>query len=99
MSRRASKNIWRTCAWFRPSDPKALLEHSNLIARTLNLKPNEDCFNRPVDQQYTCLTQSGNQTLLNDGHGETVVSSLTNGDASQFISAASYTSLGGGGAV
>ncbi|HEV2710294.1 MAG TPA: hypothetical protein VGU67_08790 [Edaphobacter sp.] len=80
-----------------PSDPKALLEHSNLIARTLNLKPNEDCFNRPVDQQYTCLTQSGNQTLLNDGHGETVVSSLTNGDASQLISAASYTSLGGGG--
>jgi hypothetical protein len=80
-----------------PSDPKALLEHSNLIARTLNLKPNEDCFNRPVDQQYTCLTQSGNQTLLNDGHGETVVSSLTNGDASNLINAASYTSLGGGG--
>jgi hypothetical protein len=80
-----------------PSDPKALVEHSNLIARTLNLKPNEDCFNRPVDQQYTCLTQSGNQTLLNDGHGETVVSSLTNGDASNLISAASYTSLGGGG--
>jgi hypothetical protein len=80
-----------------PSDPKALLEHSNLIARTLNLKPNEDCFNRPVDQQYTCLTQSGNQTLLNDGHGETVVSSLTNGDASNLISQASYTALGGGG--
>lgn len=80
-----------------PSDPKALLEHSNLIARTLNLKPNEDCFNRPVDQQYTCLTQSGNQTLLNDGHGETIVSSLTNGDASNLINTASYTSLGGGG--
>lgn len=81
-----------------PSDPKALLEHSNLIARTLNLKPNEDCFNRPVDQQYTCLTQTGNQTLLNDGHGETIVSSLTNGEASNLINAASYTSLGGGGA-
>ncbi|MEO8735221.1 MAG: hypothetical protein ABI380_01645 [Edaphobacter sp.] len=81
-----------------PSDPKALLEHSNLIARTLNLKPNEDCFNRPVDQQYTCLTQSGNQTLLNDGHGETIVSSLINGETTQFINAASYTALGGGGA-
>lgn len=81
-----------------PSDPKALLEHSNLIARTLNLKPNEDCFNRPVDQQYTCLTQSGNQTLLNDGHGDTIVSSLTNGDASTLINQASYTGLGGGGA-
>lgn len=81
-----------------PADPKALVEHSNLIARTLNLKPNEDCFNRQIDQQYTCLTQSGNQTLLNDGHGETVVSSLTNGETTQLINAASYTSLGGGGA-
>jgi hypothetical protein len=80
-----------------PADPKALVEHSNLIARTLNLKPNEDCFNRQVDQQYTCLTQSGNQSLLNDGHGETIVSSLTNGETTQFINAASYTSLGGGG--
>ncbi len=81
-----------------PADPKALLEHSNLIARTLNLKPNQDCFNRPMDQQYTCLTQSGSQMLLNDGHGETVASSLTNGDTSRFLTAASYTALGGGGA-
>ena len=81
-----------------PSDPKALLEHSNLIARTLNLKPNEDCFNRPVDQQYTCLTQTGTQMLLNDGHGETIVSSLTNGETQQLINTASYTSIGGGGA-
>lgn len=80
-----------------PSDPKALVEHSNLIARTLNLKPNEDCFNRPIDLQYTCLTQSGNQTLLNDGHGETIVASLSGGENGNFIRAASYTSLGGGG--
>ncbi|MEO6911485.1 MAG: hypothetical protein ABI158_11240, partial [Edaphobacter sp.] len=80
-----------------PSDAKALLEHSNLIARTLNLKPNDACFDRPMDQQYTCLTQSGNQLLLNDGHGETVASSLTNGDTSRFLTAASYTALGGGG--
>jgi len=80
-----------------PSDPKALVEHSNLIARTLNLKPNEDCLHRPVDQQYTCLTQTGNQTLLNDGHGETIVSSLSSGENGNFIRAASYTPLGGGG--
>src|ERR1700761_2199597 len=40
-----------------PGDAKELLEHSNLLARTLNLKPNDDCFKRPVDQQYNCLTQ------------------------------------------
>src|SRR4030081_916101 len=80
-----------------PSDAKMLLEHSNFLARTLNLKPNEDCFTRAVDLQYNCLTQSGNQTLLDDGHGETIVASLTNASNASFISAASYTQLAGGG--
>lgn len=80
-----------------PSDAKALAEHSMLLARTLNLKPSEDCFKRPVDMQYTCLTQSGSQTLLDDGHGQTVVASLTSGANSDFINAASATSLAGGG--
>jgi len=74
-----------------------LQEHSTFLARTLNLKPNQDCFNRPVDMQYTCLTQTGTQTLLDDGHGQTVVSMLSNSDTSAFINAASYTALGGGG--
>ncbi|WP_084081042.1 hypothetical protein [Edaphobacter aggregans] len=80
-----------------PGDPKALLDHSNLLARTLNLKPNQDCFNRPVDQQYTCLTQTGTQTLLDDGHGQTVVSMLSGNDASAFLGAAASTSMAGGG--
>ena len=80
-----------------PSDAKALAEHSMLLARTLNLKPNEDCFKRPVDMQYTCLTQTGSQTLLDDGHGQSVVASLTSGANSDFINAASATSLAGGG--
>ncbi|HEY2040970.1 MAG TPA: hypothetical protein VGG95_14965, partial [Edaphobacter sp.] len=80
-----------------PGDPKALQEHSTLLARTLNLKPNQDCFNKPIDQQYNCLTQSGTQTLLDDGHGQTVVSMLSNGSSSDFINAASATSMAGGG--
>jgi hypothetical protein len=80
-----------------PTDPKELLKHSSLLARTLNLKPNDECFQRPIDQQYTCLTQSGNQTLLDDGHAQSVVAGLATGSASDFINAASYTSLAGGG--
>ena len=78
-------------------DAKALLDHSNLLARTLNLKPNDDCFKRPVDLQYNCLTQTGTQTLLDDGHGQTVVAALTTGPGSDLISAASATQLMGGG--
>ncbi|MBS1822309.1 MAG: hypothetical protein JST61_10095 [Acidobacteria bacterium] len=80
-----------------PGDPKALLEHSTFLARTLNLKPNQECFTKPVDQQYNCLTQTGTQTLLNDGHGQTVASMLSSGDTSAFIGAAANTSLMGGG--
>jgi len=80
-----------------PGDQKALVEHSNLLARTLNLKPNDDCFKRPVDMQYTCLTQTGNQTLLDDGHGQSVVDSLTSGANSDFINQASYTGIAGAG--
>ncbi len=80
-----------------PGDPAALQEHSNLLARTLALKPNPDCFKRPVDQQYNCLTQSGTQTLLDDGHGQSVVAALSNGPGSDFINQASYTQIAGGG--
>jgi hypothetical protein len=80
-----------------PSDPKDLLTHSNLLARTLALKPNPDCFKQPVDTQFTCLTQTGTQTLLDDGHGQSVVSALSSGPNSDFINAASYTQLAGAG--
>src|ERR1035441_4903369 len=41
------------------ADPKQLQEHSNLIAATLALKPNDACTKLPPDQQYTCFTQTG----------------------------------------
>jgi hypothetical protein len=80
-----------------PGDPKALAAHSALLARTLALKPNEACFKQPIDAQYTCLTQSGNQILLDDGHGQTIADALSNGANSDFINQASNTQLAGGG--
>ncbi|ADV82838.1 hypothetical protein [Terriglobus saanensis] len=78
-------------------DQKAIAEHSQKLAATLNLKPNPDCFKLPVDQQVTCLRQSGSQTLLEDGHGQTVAAMLSNGTSSDFINAAAATPLGGAG--
>jgi hypothetical protein len=80
-----------------PGDSVELQKRSDLLARTLALKPNPDCFKRPVDTQFTCLTQSGNATLLDDAHAQSVVSALANGPSSDFINAASYTALAGGG--
>jgi hypothetical protein len=73
-----------------------LQKHSDLLARTLALKPNDECFKQPVDMQFTCLTQSGSQIVLDDGHGHTVSDAL-NGPTSDLISQASYSQAGGGG--
>jgi hypothetical protein len=80
-----------------PSDSSSLQKHSDLLARTLALKPNEDCFKRPIDTQFTCLTQSGSQIVLDDGHGQSVVNALSNGPGSDLITQASYTQAMGGG--
>jgi hypothetical protein len=80
-----------------PYDAKALADHSDLLSRTLNLKPNGDCFKKPLDAQASCLTQAGNQSLLDDGHGQTVADALANGANTDLINQASYTQLGGAG--
>src|SRR5579875_2671100 len=74
-----------------PSDPNELQRRSDLLARTLALKPNAECFKRPIDVQFTCLTQTGTQTLLDDGHGQNIASALSNGPSPDLINQASYT--------
>ncbi len=80
-----------------PSDPAALQKHSDLLARTLDLKPNSACFKQPVDTQFTCLTQTGSQIVLDDGHGQSIVTALSNGPGSDLITQASYTQAFGAG--
>jgi hypothetical protein len=80
-----------------PSDPAELLKRSDLLARTLALKPNPECFKQSIDTQFTCLTETGNQTLLDDSHAQSMISSLSTGPNSDFINQASTTSLAAGG--
>ncbi len=79
-----------------PADSAELLKHSDLLARTLALKPNEACFKQPVDMQFTCLTQTGSQIVMDDGNSQTIANVL-NGPTSDLIAQASYTSAAGGG--
>jgi hypothetical protein len=79
------------------NDQKAIQDHSAKLAATLALKPNEDCFKQPVDQQVNCLTQSSAPVLLEDGHGQSITEALSTGASSQFITAASVTPVAGAG--
>jgi hypothetical protein len=78
-------------------EPKALHDRSVLLARTLGIKLDQQCFERPAEQQSTCLTQNTDQLVLDDGHTQSMVAALTSGPASDLMGALSATSMAGGG--
>jgi hypothetical protein len=81
------------------TDPAALHDRSVLLARSLNMKLDEQCFDKPSAQQAPCLVQHTDQLVLDDGHGsESLVSTLTSGAGSDLIGQVSATRMAGGGA-
>ena len=54
-------------------DPAELKERSVLLARTLNIKVDQQCFDKPSEQQAPCLTQNTDQLILDDGHSQSMV--------------------------
>ena len=78
-------------------DAKELHERSVLLARTLNIKLEMQCFDRPIEQQPSCLMQNSDQKVLDDGHSQSMVAALTSGPSTDLIGAVSTTSLAGGG--
>lgn len=78
-------------------DPKALHNRSVLLARTLGIKLDEQCFDRPPEQQSACLTQGTDQLVLDDGQSQSMVAALTSGPSTDLMGAVSATSLAGGG--
>jgi hypothetical protein len=78
-------------------DAKELHDRSVLLARTLNIKLEMQCFDRPVEQQPTCLMQNSDQKVLDDGHSQSMVAALTSGPSTDLIGVVSTTPLAGGG--
>ncbi len=79
------------------SDPKELRERSVQMAKTLGIRLDQQCFDRPVEQQASCLTQNTDRLVLDDGHSQSVVAALTAGPSSDLIGAISTTPMAGGG--
>lgn len=79
------------------TDPAALKKNSALLAQTLRLKIDEACFNKPLEEQPSCLTQNTDQIVLNDAHNDSLVAMLTTGPSSDLISAVGVTPVARGG--
>lgn len=79
------------------ADPKTLHERSLLLARSLKIKLNNECFDKPTQEQVPCLVKGTDQLVLDDGHSQSMVAALTSGPLSDLIGNISTSSIAGGG--
>lgn len=79
------------------ADPKSLKERAELAARSLGIKLNSQCFDRPADEQATCLTQHTEGMVLDDANAQSLVTQIANGSAVDLMNQLSWSQVGGAG--
>ncbi len=78
-------------------DPDQLKQETTLLARSLSIKLDGDCFKKPVDEQASCLTQNSSNLVLDDPHSQSMVAELTTGATVDLIGQISSTPWAGAG--
>jgi hypothetical protein len=73
------------------SDPEQLKAHTTLLARSLNIRLEQQCFDKPTAQQGPCLTQNTDLLVLDDAHSQNMVASLTSGTPTDLVAQISAT--------
>jgi hypothetical protein len=79
------------------TDPKLLKEHSELAARSLGIRLDQQCFDKPSDQQAPCLVQHTDGLVLDDTNAQSMVDQIANGSAGDLMNQLSYAPMAGGG--
>jgi hypothetical protein len=80
------------------SDPKALKERAELAARSLGIRLDQQCFDKPSDQQAPCLVQHTDGLVLDDSNAQSRMDQLATGSTVDLMNQLSYSSMGRGGA-
>ena len=78
-------------------DPKDLKEHTALAARSLGIRLDQQCFDKPTDQQAPCLVQHTDGLVLDDSNAQSIVTQMANGSAGDMMNQLSYSTTFGGG--
>jgi hypothetical protein len=79
------------------SDPDQLKAKTTLLARSLNIRLDQQCFDKPTAQQVPCLTQNTDQLVLDDAHSQNMVALLTTGAPTDLLAQISATPTARGG--
>lgn len=72
-------------------DTEQLKVRTSMLARSLGIKLDQQCFDKPSAQQVPCLTQHTDQLVLDDQHSQTMVATLTTGPSTDLIANISST--------
>jgi len=73
------------------TDPEQLKARTTLLARSLNIRLDQQCFDKPDAQQAPCLTQNTDQLVLDDAHSQNMVAALTTGAPTDLLAQISST--------
>jgi hypothetical protein len=79
-------------------DPKILKERTELAARSLGIRVDQQCFDKPTEQQAPCLTQHPDGLVMDDSNAQSVVNQMANGSAADMANQLSYSTRFGAGA-
>jgi hypothetical protein len=79
-------------------DPKPLKERAERSARSLGIHLDQQCFDKPSDQQAPCLVQHTDGIVLDDAGTQSRVETLATGSTGDLMSQLSSTTMAGGGA-
>jgi hypothetical protein len=79
------------------TDPKPLKARAEMAARTLGIRLDQQCFDKPTDQQAPCLVQHTDAMVLDDTNAQSMVSQITTGSTVDLMNQLSYSSVAGGG--
>ena len=79
------------------TDPKSLKERAQKAAAVLGIRVEQQCFDKPSDQQAPCLTQHTEGMVLDDANVSNRVSQLTSGSSVDLMNQLAYSPIGGAG--
>ncbi len=79
------------------TDPKLLKERAQKTASVLGIRVEQQCFDKPTDQQAPCLTQHTEGLVMDDANASNRVAQLTSGSTGDLMNQLSYSALAGAG--
>jgi len=79
------------------SDPKSLKDRAERAARSLGIRLDQQCFDKPTDQQAPCLAQHTNGLVMDDSNVSSRVAQLTSGSSGDLMNALAYSPIVGAG--